>query len=78
MANVSGKHTTLLCVQELNEKNIPLEKVRICYSPFSRTRHTAEVVASVLSIPFEGPQCKVSCFTITKIHLIEVFRYSVH
>ncbi|KAJ4715862.1 Phosphoglycerate mutase family protein [Melia azedarach] len=48
-----------LFLKELNEKNIPLEKVRICYSPFSRTRHTAEVVASVLSIPFEGPQCKV-------------------
>ncbi|KAH9654857.1 phosphoglycerate mutase family protein [Citrus sinensis] len=44
---------------ELNENNIPLENVRICYSPFSRTTHTAEVVASVLNLPFEGPQCKV-------------------
>ncbi|KAK8617768.1 hypothetical protein V6N13_080674 [Hibiscus sabdariffa] len=32
---------------------------RICYSPFARTSHTAEVVASVLNLPFEGPQCKV-------------------
>ncbi|KAK6118652.1 hypothetical protein DH2020_047565 [Rehmannia glutinosa] len=36
-----------------------LKNVRICYSPFSRTKHTAKVVASVLDIPFEGPQCKV-------------------
>lgn len=51
---------TLLYLQELKESNIPLENVRICYSPFSRTTHTAEVVASVLDLPFEGPQCKVS------------------
>lgn len=42
----------------LRENNIGLEKVRICYSPFSRTTHTAKTVASVLNIPFEGPQCK--------------------
>ncbi|KAL9417404.1 hypothetical protein AB3S75_040398 [Citrus x aurantiifolia] len=48
-----------LFLKELNENNIPLENVRICYSPFSRTTHTAEVVASVLNLPFEGPQCKV-------------------
>ncbi|KAJ0010033.1 hypothetical protein Pint_34113 [Pistacia integerrima] len=48
-----------LFLKELNENNIPLENVRICYSPFSRTTHTAKVVASVLNIPFEGPQCKV-------------------
>lgn len=53
---------TSVCVQELNENNIPLENVRICYSPFSRTRHTAEVVASVLNILFDGPQCKVTAF----------------
>ncbi|KAL3813965.1 hypothetical protein ACJIZ3_015233 [Penstemon smallii] len=46
-------------LNELNEKEIGLEKVRICYSPFSRTTHTAKVVASVLNIPIEGPQCKV-------------------
>ncbi|KAJ4963024.1 hypothetical protein NE237_022963 [Protea cynaroides] len=46
-------------LKELKENKIPLENVRICYSPFSRTRHTAKVVASVLDIPFEGPQCKV-------------------
>ncbi|PON66231.1 Histidine phosphatase [Parasponia andersonii] len=45
--------------EELEENNIPLENVRICYSPFSRTTHTAKVVASVLNIPFEGAQCKV-------------------
>ncbi|KDP42023.1 hypothetical protein JCGZ_03086 [Jatropha curcas] len=44
---------------ELKEKNILLENVRICYSPFARTSHTAKVVASVLNLPFEGPQCKV-------------------
>ncbi|KAK5774751.1 hypothetical protein PVK06_042607 [Gossypium arboreum] len=46
-------------VQELKENDIPLENVRMCYSPFARTRHTAEVVASTLNLPFEGPQCKV-------------------
>ncbi|GMN50083.1 hypothetical protein TIFTF001_019246 [Ficus carica] len=47
-----------LFLKELKENNIPIEDVRICYSPFSRTTHTAKVVASVLSIPFEGSQCK--------------------
>ncbi|XP_031380582.1 uncharacterized protein LOC116195488 isoform X2 [Punica granatum] len=48
-----------LSSQELKENNVPLEKVRICFSPFSRTTHTARVVASILNLPFEGPQCKV-------------------
>ncbi|KAK9944365.1 hypothetical protein M0R45_009937 [Rubus argutus] len=43
----------------LEENSVPLENVRICYSPFSRTRQTAEVVASVLNIQFEGAQCKM-------------------
>ncbi|XP_057966341.1 uncharacterized protein LOC131156563 isoform X2 [Malania oleifera] len=47
-----------LFLRELKENNIPIENVRICYSPFSRTSHTAKVVASVLNLPFEGPQCK--------------------
>ncbi|XP_021609802.1 uncharacterized protein LOC110613140 isoform X2 [Manihot esculenta] len=47
-----------LFVKQLEERNIPLESVRICYSPFARTSHTAKVVASVLNLPFEGPQCK--------------------
>ena len=47
-------------VQELKENNVPNDNVRIYYSPFSRTSHTAKVVASVLNIPFEGPQCKVN------------------
>ncbi|KAL2512540.1 Phosphoglycerate mutase family protein [Abeliophyllum distichum] len=47
-----------LFLKELSEKNIGPENVRICYSPFSRTSHTATVVASVLNIPLEGPWCK--------------------
>ncbi|KAI3921996.1 hypothetical protein MKX01_005685 [Papaver californicum] len=43
----------------LKENNIPIENVKICYSPFSRTRHTAQVAASVLNVSLEGPQCKV-------------------
>ncbi|KAJ8572112.1 hypothetical protein K7X08_008623 [Anisodus acutangulus] len=43
----------------LKEDNLPLENVRICYSPFSRTTHTAQVVASVLDVSFERPQCMV-------------------
>ncbi|KAI3921995.1 hypothetical protein MKX01_005684 [Papaver californicum] len=43
----------------LKEHNIPIENVRIFYSPFSRTKQTAEIVASVLHLPFESsPQCK--------------------
>ncbi|KAF7810733.1 Histidine phosphatase [Senna tora] len=45
--------------KELETSNVPLENVRICYSPFSRTNHTAKVVAAVLNLPFQGPQCKV-------------------
>lgn len=48
-----------LSVQELDDNKFGLENVRICYSPFARTVHTAKVVASVLNIAFEGPQCKV-------------------
>ncbi|KAF8377708.1 hypothetical protein HHK36_031092 [Tetracentron sinense] len=44
---------------DLEANNIPLEHVHICYSPFSRTSHTAKIVASVLNLPFEGAQCKV-------------------
>jgi broad specificity phosphatase PhoE len=39
-------------VQELKESNVPLENVHICYSPFSRTTHTAKVVASMLNLPY--------------------------
>ncbi|XP_022140404.1 uncharacterized protein LOC111011089 [Momordica charantia] len=46
-------------LKELKENSISLENVRICYSPFSRTIHTAKVAASALNIPFEGPQCKM-------------------
>ncbi|KAI3745274.1 hypothetical protein L1987_58384 [Smallanthus sonchifolius] len=47
------------CAQELKENGISLDNVRICYSPFSRTTHTAQVVASVLTLSLKGPQCKV-------------------
>ncbi|GAB4853087.1 hypothetical protein Ancab_017272 [Ancistrocladus abbreviatus] len=43
--------------KELDDADVPLESIRICYSPFARTAHTARIVASVLNIPFEGPQC---------------------
>ena len=46
----------------MKENEIPVEDVRICYSPFSRTIHTAKVVASALNIPFEGSQCKACHF----------------
>ncbi|KAK1434379.1 hypothetical protein QVD17_00118 [Tagetes erecta] len=48
-----------LFFKELKENGIPLENVRICYSPFSRTTHTAQVVASVLDLSLDAPQCKV-------------------
>lgn len=44
--------------KELKARNISIEAVRICYSPFSRTTHTARIVAEVLGIPFESVQCK--------------------
>ncbi|WZZ10300.1 hypothetical protein YC2023_096221 [Brassica napus] len=46
-------------LKQLEESKISLDKVRICYSPFSRTTHTARVVAQVLNIPFDSPQCKM-------------------
>lgn len=45
--------------KELEDASIPLENVRVCYSPFSRTAHTARTVASALNIPFDSQQCKV-------------------
>ncbi|CAN8276823.1 unnamed protein product [Cochlearia groenlandica] len=48
-----------LFLQQLHESNIPLANVRICYSPFSRTTHTARVVSQVLNLPFHSPQCKM-------------------
>lgn len=46
-------------LKQLEENKISLDKVRICYSPFSRTTHTAKVVAQVLNLPFDSPQCKM-------------------
>ncbi|CAL0318563.1 unnamed protein product [Lupinus luteus] len=48
-----------LFYKELEANNIPLSHVRICYSPFSRTMHTAQLVATVLNLPFQSPHCKV-------------------
>ncbi|ESQ32329.1 hypothetical protein EUTSA_v10004876mg [Eutrema salsugineum] len=46
-------------LKQLKESNISLEKVRIRYSPFSRTTHTARIVAQVLNLPFDTPHCKM-------------------
>ncbi|XP_050387001.1 uncharacterized protein LOC126803250 [Argentina anserina] len=54
-AQIAGELFNKLLV----ESCIPLADVRICYSPFSRTTQTARIVASVLNIQFDGPQCKV-------------------
>ncbi|XP_075475521.1 fructose-2,6-bisphosphatase-like [Primulina tabacum] len=45
-------------LEEIKKRNIGIEHIRICFSPFSRTSHTAKVVSSVLNVPFNGPQCK--------------------
>jgi len=47
-----------LLQKELDEMGVPVDSVKIRYSPFSRTTETARVVAGVLGIPFEGPSCK--------------------
>ncbi|CAN6242538.1 unnamed protein product [Urochloa humidicola] len=44
--------------KKLEGIGVPLDSVKIRYSPFSRTTETARVVASVLGIPFEGPSCE--------------------
>ncbi|KAK4275940.1 hypothetical protein QN277_018950 [Acacia crassicarpa] len=54
-AELAGK----LFQKELEARSILLENLRICYSPFSRTSHTAEVVAGVLNLCFQGSQCKI-------------------
>ncbi|XP_025825594.1 uncharacterized protein LOC112901008 isoform X4 [Panicum hallii] len=46
-----------LLQKELEEMGVPVDSVKIRYSPFSRTTETARVVAGVLGIPFEGPSC---------------------
>ncbi|KAK7258294.1 hypothetical protein RIF29_23867 [Crotalaria pallida] len=45
--------------KEVEANAIPLANVRICYSPFSRTIHTAQVVATLLHLPFHAPHCKM-------------------
>nr|CAB3483969.1 unnamed protein product [Digitaria exilis] len=44
--------------KELEEMGVPVDSVKIRYSPFSRTTETAREVAVVLGIPFEGPSCE--------------------
>ncbi|XP_078152934.1 uncharacterized protein LOC144548110, partial [Carex rostrata] len=44
----------------LEEKNFTIDRVRICYSPFSRTTETAREVARVLGISIDSSSCKVS------------------
>uniref|UniRef100_A0A453AH72 Uncharacterized protein n=2 Tax=Aegilops tauschii subsp. strangulata TaxID=200361 RepID=A0A453AH72_AEGTS len=46
--------------KELEEMGVPVDSVKIRYSPFSRTTETARVVAGVLGVPFEGPSCKAT------------------
>lgn len=55
-ANAAGE----LFLKEITTESIPIEKVRIYVSPFSRTRQTAEAVARVLNLPLDGPQIKVT------------------
>ncbi|XP_078446285.1 phosphoglycerate mutase family protein isoform X1 [Wolffia australiana] len=42
----------------LEENNILPQDVRICFSPFSRTRETAQAVAKEINISFPGDQCE--------------------
>ncbi|KAL6841155.1 hypothetical protein ACP4OV_029124 [Aristida adscensionis] len=44
--------------KELQEIGVPLDSVKIRYSPFSRTTETARAVAGELGIPFEAPSCE--------------------
>ncbi|KAM7257846.1 hypothetical protein ACFE04_013587 [Oxalis oulophora] len=46
-------------LKQLKDASIPIDNVRICYSPFSRTTHTAKLVESVLNLPLQPPQSKV-------------------
>lgn len=46
--------------KELEEMGVPVDSVKIRYSPFSRTTETARVVAGVLGVPFDGPSCKAA------------------
>ncbi|XP_064991178.1 uncharacterized protein LOC135585868 isoform X1 [Musa acuminata AAA Group] len=57
-ARLAGELLLKISMQEIDEKKILLENVRICYSPFSRTTDTAKVVADVLGISFDSCQCK--------------------
>ncbi|KAJ1383848.1 Histidine phosphatase superfamily, clade-1, partial [Sesbania bispinosa] len=43
--------------KELEANNIHFLMYAFATPPFARTSHTAKVVATVLNLPFEGPQC---------------------
>jgi len=57
---LQAKAAAELFLKEIIKENIPLEKVRIYISPFSRTRQTAEAFTGVLNLPFDSPQIKVT------------------
>jgi hypothetical protein len=57
---LGARKSSILLVQELEELDVPVDSVKIRYSPFSRTTETARAVAGVLGVPFDGPSCKVS------------------
>ncbi|KAL6653159.1 hypothetical protein ACP70R_012084 [Stipagrostis hirtigluma subsp. patula] len=45
--------------KELEQLGVPVDSIKIRYSPFSRTTETARAVAGELGIPFEAPSCEV-------------------
>ncbi|KAE8803905.1 40S ribosomal protein S18 [Hordeum vulgare] len=55
-----GRSVLIVSSLELEEMGVPVDSVKIRYSPFSRTTKTARVVTGVLGITFECPGCKVS------------------
>lgn len=57
---LQAKAAAELFIKEIREESIPLEKVRIYFSPFSRTRQTAEAFINLLNLPFDSTQIKVT------------------
>nr|ABK24043.1 unknown [Picea sitchensis] len=57
---LQAKAAAELFLKEIRKEGIPFEKVRIYLSPFSRTRQTAEAFTSLLNLPFDSPQIKVT------------------
>ncbi|XP_040379324.1 uncharacterized protein LOC102710368 isoform X2 [Oryza brachyantha] len=46
--------------KELEEMRVPLDSVKILYSPFSRTMETAREVARMLGVPFDSSSCCIT------------------